>query len=224
MSQNSLSALLQNLQDLYVKNSFQEGIDLLIESKSQLNQAQFHELLGSFHMKLDHFAAARYHFEMAIMKGATGSTLQNNLDFVLSKLGMTPQASINVFQDFYQSLALLPFEFWATISVLILSLAFWNIRRKWKYGSKALVIVLWLAALIPQGLYWGYYQQQVSAIVLQETPIYEGPSAVFTSPKTIRAGEKIQIDKNSDGWSLIVAPQYLSGWVESQKLGFIGRL
>mgnify|MGYP003689138199 CR=1 FL=1 len=97
-------------------------------------------------------------------------------------------------------------------------------KRKWKYGSKTLVIFLWIAALIPQGLYWGYYQQQMSAIVLQETPIYEGPSAVFTSPKTIRAGEKIQIDKNSDGWSLIISPQYLSGWVESQKLGFIGRL
>ncbi len=224
MSENSISALLQKLQQLYTEKSFQEGVDLLIESKSQFNQAQFHELLGSFHMKLDHYAAARYHFEMALSKGASGQTIHHNLEYVLGKLGIMSHYSMNFFERSYETVSLLPFEFWAAISLLFLAIAIWNLRFKWKHGSRFLVITLWLAALIPQGLYWGHFQPQVAAIVLSETPLYEGPSAVFSSPKTIRAGEKIIIDKNKDGWSLIVSPKFLSGWVENQNLGFLGRL
>ncbi len=224
MSENSISALLQKLQVLYTEKNFQEGIDLLIESKKQLNLAQFHELLGSFHMKLDHYAVARYHFEMAMSKGAAGQTISHNLEYVLLKLGMASSHSVGLIERTIETISLLPFEFWATTSILLLAISLWNLRFRWKHGSKLLVVAIWLMALIPQGIYWGVFKNQVAAIVLMETPLYEGPSAVFSSPKTLRAGEKILIDKNKDGWSLIVSPSFLSGWVESQNLGFLGRL
>lgn len=222
MSQTSMSAALQNLQDLYSNNKFQEGIDLLLESKSQWDSSQFHELLGAFHMKLDHYAAARYHFEMAMSKGAVGTTLNHNLDYVLQQLGLGSNYHTTWWERMVDTLAMAPFELWASFSLLCLALAFWKMRQRLAMGKKTAIIVLWLFALVPQIVYWGGLQGRTSAIVLQEAPLYEGPSAVFAAPKTIRAGEKVLIDRSSDGWAFIVSPKVLSGWIESKSLGFLG--
>lgn len=223
MSQTTMSAALQRLQELYSANKFQDGIDLLLETRSDWGSAQFHELLGSFHMKLDHFAVARYHFEMALTKGAVTPTVKHNLDFVLTKLGLGEVYYTSWWDRLVDQLGLMPFEFWACLSLLFLVLAVWKIRSRWKSGSRILIIGLWLMAIIAQAAYWGFFQARLSAIVLEETPLYEGPSAVFQAPKTLRAGEKVLIGQNADGWSYIVSPQVLSGWIESQRLGFLGR-
>ena len=109
--------------------------------------------------------------------------------------------------------------------VLILkSLFFLHTKRKKFYErERKLFIFLWLLALLPQVIYWMVFENRLSAIVLEETPIHEGPSAVFESPKTLRAGEKVIIGKNGEGWSFIVAPKVLSGWIDSTKLGYLGR-
>ncbi len=222
MSQTSMSAALQNLQDLYSNNKFQEGIDLLLESKSEWDPSQFHELLGSFHMKLDHFAVARYHFEMAMSKGAIGPTLSHNHDYVLQQLGVSSGYYSTWMEKTLDFLNLVPFEIWVSLSLICLALSFWRMRQRLALGNKTAIIVFWLLALIPQIFYCGVLEGRSTAIVLQEAPLYEGPSAVFESPKTVRAGEKVLIDKSSDGWAFIVSPQVLSGWIESKSLGFLG--
>lgn len=223
MSQETTSAAAQKLQEFYASNRFQEGIDLLLETKDQWQSGRFHELLGSFHLKMDHYAVARYHLELALKKGNITGSVQHNLDFVLQQLGMNSSYNSTWFERFVDSLSLWPFEIWAALTLVLLALSIWKIGPRWRSGKRSLVIVLWLLALVPQGIYWGIFQYRVSAIALEDTPLHEGPSALFESVKTLRAGEKVIIEEGSDGWSFIGSPRVWGGWVKSEKLGFLGR-
>lgn len=223
MLDSSMSAALQKLQEMYSSNNFQAGVDLLLETRADWNPAQFHELLGSFYMKLENYAAARYHLELAIQKGGASPSITHNLDYVMSQMSLVSSSYVAWWERAYDTMSLLPFEFWAALTLLFLSAALWRFRWRWQSGSRVLIISLWIIAAIPQVLYWGLFESRVSAIVLEETALYEGPSSVFAAPKTLRAGEKVIIGNGGDGWSFIIAPQVLSGWVESANLGFLGR-
>lgn len=222
MSDLSTSAALQKLQEFYASDRFQEGIDLLLETRSQWQSARFHELLGSFHMKLENFAVARYHFELAVAKGNLSPAVQNNLDYVLQQMGLTAHAP-QWFDRTVDTLSMWPFEIWATLTLILLALSFWKLRARWQHGSRVFAISLWLAALVPQIVYWGVFAPRVHAVALEDIPLYEGPSALFSSVKTLRAGEKVLIDGGSEGWSFVTFPSVMRGWVKSEKLGFIGR-
>ncbi len=222
MSDLSTSAALQKLQEFYASDRFQDGIDLLLETRSEWEPARFHELLGSFYMKLDSFAVARYHFEMAVAKGNLSPAVQNNLDFVLQQMGLSAYGN-HWFERLVDTLSMWPFEIWATLSVVMLALSFWKLRQRWQHGSRIFIVTLWLLSLVPQLVYWGVFAPRVHAVVLEDIPLYEGPSAVFSSAKTLRAGQKVIIDGGSEGWSFVTFPNVWRGWVQSEKLGFIGR-
>lgn len=223
MSQNTISAALQTLQEQYTNKNFEAGVELLIQTKTQWEPAQFHELLGSFYLKLENFAAARYHFELSLSKGGLNPAISHNLEYVIEKMGLASAHGTSWWDNLINILSLMPFEFWAAITLILLSFSFWKVRKRWQSGQRKIVIFLWLVALLPQVIYWSVFENRLSAIVLEETPIHEGPSAVFESPKTLRAGEKVIIGKNGEGWSFIVAPKVLSGWIDSTKLGYLGR-
>lgn len=216
-----MSAALQKIQELYSNQNYSDGVELLLETRGDWNPAQFHELLGSFYMKLENYAAARYHFELAIQKGGVTQAVVHNLEYVLQQMGLITSTKESLIERVLEFFSQMPFEFWATISLAFLACAVWRLRSRWFHGSRFLIIMLWLLALLPQGLYWGIYESRVTAIVLAEGPLYEGPSAIFDSAKTVRAGEKVVISKNDEGWAFISSPEVLSGWIESSNLGFI---
>src|SRR5690606_4097345 len=107
MLDSSMSAALQKLHEMYSSNNFQAGVDMLLETRSDWNPAQFHELLGSFYMKLENYAAARYHMELALQKGAISPSLTHNLDFVVSKMSLVSSSYVAWWERAFDTLSLL---------------------------------------------------------------------------------------------------------------------
>ena len=207
------NAALQELQEMYSSNDFQAGVDLLIKTRGNWSPDKFHELLGSFYLKLENFARARYHLELALEKGSLSSSVTHNLEYLMVEMGFSESGYTGWWDQFNNVVSLLPFEIWAALSLLLLSAAFWKFHRRWHGQGRKFILTMWICAALPQVLFWGVLQQRMSAIVLEEAPLYEGPSSVFNVAKTLRGGEKVVIGKDGNGWSLIVAPKFFRGWV-----------
>jgi hypothetical protein len=65
----------------------------------------------------------------------------------------------------------------------------------------------------------GYLDKINYAIAFKEIPIYEGPSKVFTEKGKIKAGAKIILGENKEGWFYVKFPISLAGWISKDQLG-----
>src|SRR5690606_30028350 len=157
-------------------------------------------------------------------KGAYSESLINNLDYSVAQMGLIQAGGGSWYQNTVEVINSLPVEFWISLTLIFLSVAIWKLRFQLKAKAYFRLVVFSLLATTAQVYYWGFLNDQMYAIVLEELPVHEGPSAVFGVQKTLRAGEKIRVGKTAEGWSLIVAPAFYRGWVQNESLGFIRRL
>ena len=78
--------VLKSLESSYLNKKFDDGINLLLKHKDDLDVGFFHFYFGSFHLKKGDFAVARYHLEKAIDSGHFDPGLFHNVEVAKSNL------------------------------------------------------------------------------------------------------------------------------------------
>jgi hypothetical protein len=210
---------LKSLEALYIDGKYDQAIEALLSVKDAVSPGLFHYNLGTLYAKSEQFAAGRYHLEKAIHEGYITTYSLNNLAAVREKLQVADLSSSTHWWDIAMDFGTrLPESAYLTITlVAALIVAIFFARKKIR-GLKSLLVGL-LLSCVPYAIYYGFFSDIQSAIVLENAQILEGPSKIFKSKGTLVPGAKILVRQGDPGWSYIWLPTELSGWIETTHVG-----
>ena len=204
---------------LYLKKDYKGAIQYLLDNKQQFESGIFHYNLGTVYSKMGDHATARFHLEKAVQDGYINSSSLNNLAFVKSQLQVDDLSTSTSLPDQLINTAVaIPSAGYFSITLLLLviftlMIRFQKIQRKW------VMAVVLLLAIAPVAFSSFYVKDINYAVALQDVPLYEGPSKIFSEKGKVRAGSKIVLGQFKDGWFYVEFPISLSGWISKDQLG-----
>ncbi len=210
---------LQQFEEFYANKQFATARDVLLQNKQQFSSGIFHYNLGTTYAKLGDFGAARFNLEKAIHEGFSNSKSKNNLSYVIEQLKVEDLSTsdtisdrsmnllLSVSRDAYLGIGLF-------LAVLILTIA---IIKKMKWKSTLALSIMFL--LLPIAIGQLIESKVHYAIALKDVEMYEGPSKIFQQKGSLKAGAKVIIEENKEGWIFIKYPENLAGWVRKDNLG-----
>ena len=208
-----------NFDQLYLKKDYKGAAQYLLDNKQQFESGIFHYNLGTIYSKMGDQATARFHLEKAIQEGYINSSSLNNLTFVKSQLQVDDLSTSTSLPDqVVNTVSAIPASGYFSMTLFLallftLMIRFKKIQKKW---VMALVIAL---SLTPMFISNFYVKNINHAVVLQDIPLYEGPSKIFNEKGKVRAGSKVVVGQFKDGWFYIEFPISLSGWINKDQLG-----
>ena len=209
----------ETFDELYLKKDYKSAAQYLLDNKKQFESGIFHYNLGTVYSKMGDQATARFHLEKAIAEGYINSSSLNNLDFVKTQLQVDDLSTSTSFPDqVVNTLSSIPIAGYFSMTLLLIIVFTLMIRFK-KIQKKWIMVIALLLSLSPI-LISNFYVKNINfAVALNEVPLYEGPSKIFSEKGKIRAGSKIILGQPKDGWFYIEFPISLSGWVSKDQLG-----
>nr|BDT30230.1 tetratricopeptide repeat protein [Bacteriovorax sp. HI3] len=205
--------------ELYLKKDYKGAAQYLLKNKQQFDSGIFHYNLGTVYSKMGDQATARFHLEKAIQEGYINSSSLNNLNFVKSNLQVDDLSTSSSLPDQFVNIATsIPVAGYVSFTLLLLiiftlMIRFQKITKKWVMAA---VLIL---AVVPMLFSFIYIKDINHAIALQDIPLYEGPSKIFSEKGKVRAGSKIILGEFKEGWFYVEFPLSLSGWINKDQLG-----
>lgn len=222
MKDANTTELLKSLEALYLDGKGESAVQLLLENRDRLEPGLFHYNLGTFYTQLNDLGAGRYHLEKALQYEGPTTDILNNLRTVQTQLAHqelahSPQLSDRLLANLFE----LPMDYAITATLIMILLGM--IIFKWR-GIKSFWALgfYFLLSLTPVALTSYVSYQYDVAIVLKESSVLEGPSALFKEKYRLSSGLKIVVEEHKDrGWYFIKKPVHLSGWIEKKSLGLL---
>lgn len=218
MENISIPFILKSLETSYLNKKFDDGIDLLLKHKNLLDSGSFHYYFGSFHLKKNDFAVARYHLEKAVNDGYYDSGIFHNIDVAKSNL---PSVSIEANQapmdKALSSSLTLGSEYYLMFGLVLSTLFLLFFLKQWleKWWITAIFVVL---AFVPLIFKMTYLDSRAFALNFKEVKIKQGPSDIYDDIGSLPVGTKVILGKKYNGWYFIEAPKKLNGWVNKNKI------
>ncbi len=211
---------LSQLETLYSKGQFKEGLSFLESMKPELDLGVYHYNKGTFLSKLNEFAEARLHFEKAKDFNFSSNVLENNLQVVKNNLGVIELEKANSnFEFIYNLFDSISKDYYLLFFLLFILISLVVIKR---YKNISLAIFLLFLSIVPLGIQKFLDNQYKQAIVLSEKPIFDGPSEIFEQISEAPKGAKVLLsDSRENDWFLINYPESLRGWVKLSNESFL---
>ncbi|WP_412473907.1 tetratricopeptide repeat protein [Halobacteriovorax sp. YZS-1-1] len=203
---------LKELEELYKNKDYEAYKDLLIKNKSLFIDAQYFYNLGTAYLKLEDLGAARLYLEKSYQLGQQDKLVTNNIDYIKTQYDLGSQEynlvakGLNIPSVYYTSITL----------VLLLIVLVLNWRTK---IHKGIIFILFIVSLSP-AIFNSIYLKATynNAVVMKDTQVHEGPSAIFEHNQQAREGLRVIISKVNEGWSFIYWPSSVKGWVKSDSI------
>ncbi len=214
-----MDELLKTVADHYTKAEYDKGIELLLKNKDKFDTGLFHYNLGTFFLKKENFAVARFHLEKAAKLGFVNKSVYNNLNYAQEKLNVvmlekSDQIIENVLYRFLDYGSSLYLNIALLLGVLILLL------QRFKVITSNIKVIFIIVLFFVPFLFSIYSQKNFKyAIILRSSVVREGPSGIFPKTKDVAAGLKVIVDKTVDGWSFIKYPDAAVGWIDKNEIG-----
>ena len=212
---------MDKMETLYTQGDFEGAKELLLSRKGEFSEGLFHYNLGTLYAQQGNFALGRYHLEKALAKNFANKMLFNNLGTVKEELNVLDLGhSENLSEKMIDASLSLPPGLWLTLTLSLLLGLIFALKKKMIHGFILPGIFLLLAGA--PFLYSQIYLDKVRyAVVLHDAEIYEGPSRIYSSAGSIKAGSKIIVGKSNNNQYFIAYPQVFSGWIHRDHLGFL---
>ena len=205
--------------ELYLKKDYKGAAQYLLKNKQQFDSGIFHYNLGTVYSKMGDQATARFHLEKAIQEGYINSSSLNNLNFVKSNLQVDDLSTSSSLPDQFVNITTsIPVAGYVSFTLLLLIIFTLMIRFQ-KITKKWMMAVVLILAVVPMLFSFIYIKDINHAIALQDIPLYEGPSKIFSEKGKVRAGSKIILGEFKEGWFYVEFPLSLSGWINKDQLG-----
>lgn len=213
------SAAELSFDELYVKKNFKGAAQYLLDNKQQFDSGIFHYNLGTVYSKMGEHASARFHLEKAIKEGYINNSSLNNLTFVKNQLQVDDlSTSTSIPDQIINSMLSIPSAGYFSITLLLI-LIFMIMVRFGKIQKRWIMAAVFAFAVLPMAFSLFYVKNINYAVALKDTPLYEGPSKIFTEKGSVRAGSKVVLGQFKEGWFYIEFPMSLSGWISKDQLG-----
>ncbi|MCP4913678.1 MAG: hypothetical protein GY909_11230 [Oligoflexia bacterium] len=220
MTDININKYLKSLSEQYTSGNYDEVIDGFLSIKGKIPKDLFHYNLGSAFAKKGEYGAGRYHLELALQSGYWQEPVIKNINSILKVQSIKDISNSKLMKEkTLNKIDYISMDIFIFVSLVILLVSLF-IRLKKIINTKVLIPLIVLA-LVPVGTKYLYSTSYKTAVVLENSQLYEGPSRAFESGFDIQAGSKIIIGKKSDDWFFIRYPESLSGWVNAKKLGFL---
>lgn len=221
MKENSINNTLKTLEKFYVDKKFDEGIDFLLDHKSDLKTSTFHYYFGSFEMKIGNLALGKYHLKLAVKNGFVQEDVFHNLNVAEQSLQLQKSESSLSIQDQALFTSLNVHTEWYILFALALSLvvlvAYW---REW-LSKKRWVVLGILIACAPLLVKLSWLDSHRFAVALKEAEVREGPSKLYEISGKLPAGLTLIIGRVYNGQVYIKSPSEYEGWVSKDTLGVL---
>lgn len=204
---------------LYLAKDYTGARDYLLANKGRFDSSIYNYNLGTVYLKIEDFAKARYHLELAKKEGLINSGTLNNITYTNLKLEVDDlSTSVSYSDKAIDALTSIPKESFYSIT-LILILVGLILVRMGRLAKTGVIITFFVLCLIPMCLSKFYVEELTEAIALESLTLYEGPSKIFSEKGTLRAGSKVILSEEKENWYFIKYPISLTGWIEKKDLG-----
>jgi hypothetical protein len=205
---------LKTFEAFYAKKEYANALQVLQKNSASISPSLYHYNVGTAEAAMKHWAKARFHFLQASRSGLTSEALANNLRITETELNVGRlENPIGVRDHFFQA-SLIAAEGWlTTLSLLILVIGLWGMRKT--RDMKTMIVTLVLV-LLPLGFNL-WIDSWPKSIVEIPQAIKEGPSTIFGNTGELPAGVLV-ITKKQEGWEEIIYPARYQGWIKSNGL------
>jgi len=204
---------LKKIETFYTTKDYDGGIKFLQSIKSSLDDSVYHYNLGTFLAKKNELSQARFHFEVAKDLNFNKSMLENNLKVVKQTLQVNIiEEPETITEHLIGGVDAFPKDYFLSFFLVILLIS--SIIYK-KYKSLTASILLMLLALVPLGTNKYIKTKYKQAVVIENSPVFDGPSDVFEQINEAPNGVKIILsEKRENNWFFIDYPTALRGWIK----------
>lgn len=215
------TAKLNTFEELYAAQDYIGAKDYLLNNNQAFEYGIWHYNLGTVELKLNQFAQARYHFELAHKSGFSSSALLNNLTFSKNALGVDDISQSTIRSEkIINFMTEIPSAAYISFSLILAILVIYFVKVGYVI-KKSSIIILILLCLLPLGISKFYVSKLIEGVALTDIPMYEGPSKVFNEKGSLRAGSKVIIGDTKGNWLYVEYPLSVTGWIEKENFGFL---
>lgn len=214
MEDTTIEDILKTVEALERQNDYSGAKKLLEQNQTHLDPALWHFNLGVLNAKTEQWALARFHFLKAQESGYSKPELVTNQNIVEDKLEITKLEKPISTSDYLMKGALLGSQgIFLSLSLLLLVAGLLSLWKKagLKVFSIFVVLALGLTAINFWIISWDKY------LVINPTPVFEGPSVIFQNRGEIPSGVFVIVKKQGD-WEKILFPSRFDGWIKAADL------
>jgi hypothetical protein len=206
--------VLKTFQDFYVQKDYANALLVLEKNQSDLAPGLWHYNVGTVKASEGRWAEARLHFLKARELGFKTHANESNLKLTEEKLEVGRLEKPLSTTDYLIKGALWAKEgAFTTISLLVLVIALWNLRRKKSFQMAAIYAVMMALPLLLN--FWvNSWSRQ---IVIEPQLVQEGPSVIFGGKNELPAGVMV-VTRHKGDWLEIIYPSRFAGWIKSAGL------
>lgn len=200
--------------EYYAQKDFAKAEEILQQHRKDIPEGLWHFNLGTVKAKTQEWAQARYHFMRAQREGISQEKTQQNLLFVETQLDSSRlEAPVSTSDYLVKAGLMASGGALMTLSLIILVLGLWVLRKTKDYRAACLYAVL---ITLPFVLNW-WISSWPQAIVTESQRVSEGPSAIFPARIEIPAGTLVVGQRRGEWWKVIYPSRY-QGWIKTEVL------
>lgn len=204
---------LKKIETFYTSKDYDGGLEFLDSIKSSLDDSVYHYNLGTFLAKKNELSKARFHFEIAKDLNFNKSMLDNNLKVVKQSLQInTIEKPESFTENLIHGIDMFPRDYFLSFFLIVLLISSLIFK---KYKSLSASLILMLIALTPLATKNFIKNKYKQAIVVENSPIFDGPSDIFEQITEAPNGVKIILSQERENnWFFIDYPEPLRGWIK----------
>ncbi len=214
MEDTTIEDVLKTFESFYLKKDYQNALLTLQKHKNEMPAGLWNYNMGTVMAQEQRLSEARYHFLKASKNGFESKELSQNQELVEEKLEITRLEKPQSTQDYLIKGSLIAEDgLLTTLSLIILVLGLWILRRRADFKKISFFLVLVLAPIALN--FW--ISSWSKAVVKTPQPLNDGPSVIFGNVGEIPAGVLVITRKEGD-WQQILYPSRFQGWVKNNGL------
>lgn len=217
---SNIQVTMKPFQDLFESKEWIKASQWLENNRLSIENSVYFYNQGVVSYKLNELPLARFYFEKAISEGMEETAVYKNLNSVKQDLGVesieTPSffdiAQGNIYSLMSQDTQIL---IWIVITLIFIFMGiFKKIKTNFYYFGSIVFFVSTSIIYFFVGPNSKTLSPNEEAIIIKQTSLYEGPSAVFEQLGSLPPGLKVKIEQSKNEWAKIIKPQSVRGWIK----------
>ncbi len=218
---SSLSKDFQKANQLYSQGNYKQALENYKMIERFLFGKQSPSLyynIGNTYYKLGNYPYALLYYLKAEKLDPYDKDLQQNIRLCREKLGLQQETG------FFEYVSKMRLEFW----VIILAILFWievaillsSINTAYKITMVVFLSLLFALSSVGALLSYGWHNTK-RYLVVERTKLFSGPSEKEKIVAVLDPGVVLKKVSQMRFWVKVKAPENITGWVDSSKLGDI---
>jgi len=200
---------LETFEKFYKGKQYRQALDYLQKHQQDLDPGIFHYNFGLLMIHNENWPLARYHFLMAENNGVLDKALFVNEKLVEEKLDTARYEEPQTINDYFIKYSMeMSAGYYTTLSLIFLIGGLVIVRKI----SNLRAWTIWSLLVLAPILYNYWVDSWEKVIVEKEIVLMDGPSNLFLTEKKIPPGALLVL-KTKDGWSKVIYPSELHGWI-----------